>query len=624
MIPDIEHSLPRGRRVRRRPALARAAAAPVAPAIARLALVALLAAWTQAPGTARGASPPPARGPIATVGDRTVDALDIQSAALLMGGDPLRQKSPALWRRMLLDRCVDRELLALEAERRGIARDPAIRQRIAEREYAALYQAVYQRVLMPTLEVTPARLDSIQATGLYRMMDLYYILLRDDASQSRRKEAEIIVDRLRGGGRFDSVASTKSGHPSRGNGGHFGPVLVRDLDPKSYAELRTAKPGDVLGPYSGPFGHEIYKVGGFETLPPDSVRSLWRSERQRNLIPEYQARLLAKYHFALDSAMVRPVLFAMASETPDSLVASMGPGGTRPRMGVRPEIGILARVDGDSLTLPDLLRETHPAPGANGRIRIRDAEALRELASEALFRRLLVRDAKDRGLADDLKVARQLRLIREGTAVASMVASERPADPTDAELRAWFDNHVSRYRRSPARRARVAVFASQDSAMAALRAWNGVGISDSSLQALRFEEQPRATAQTLYPAHTATISFFDGDSDPLGIAVRHLDPGMTSPVVRTAQGYAVAHVLAREPARPMTLDEATDRVRRDWREEKENEWVQSQLKRIRAQTPVRVVPSRLQAVKLAPPPAGGGNLGAVAGGQGAPGGEASR
>jgi hypothetical protein len=162
----------------------------------------------------------------------------------------------------------------------------------------------------------------------------------------------------------------------------------------------------------------------------------------------------------------------------------------------------------------------------------------------------------------------------------------------------------------------VAVFASQDSAMAALRSWNGVGISDSSLQALRFEEQPRATASTLYPQHAATLPFFDADSDPLGIAVRHLDPGMTSPVVRTAQGYAIAHVLAREPARPMTLDEAIDRVRRDWREEKENEWVLSQLERMRAQTPVRIVPSRLQAVKLSPAPAITGSLGSVAGNEG--------
>jgi len=518
-----------------------------------------------------------------------------------LGDDPLRKKNPSLWRRMLLDRCVDRELLAMEPERRGIARDPAVRQRIAEREYAHLFQVVYQRVLVPTLDVTPAQLDSAQASGIYRMMDLYYILLRDDANGGRRREAETIVKRLRAGGRFDSIAVTKSGHPSRGNGGHFGYLLVRDLDPRAYADARVAKPGDVLGPYSSAFGHDIYKVGGFQVLAPDSVRSLVRTERERNLIRDYQGRLLKQYHFALDSTMVGPTLFATASEPPESIFASTGPDGMRPRIGFHPALGVLARVDGDSLTLPDLLRETRPAPGENGRVRIGSKEALAELASEAFFRRLLVRDAKDRGLVDDPRVARELRLTREATAVEAMVAAARPPEPGPAELQSWFGARTAKYQRPPALRARVAVFASHDSAAAALRGWNGVGIPDSSLKAYRLEEQPRATAQTLYPGHFAMISFFETDPDPLALAVRSLDPGMISPVVRTAQGYAVAHVLAREPARSMTLEEAIDRVRRDWREEKENEWVQQQLERLRASTPVRVVPTRLAAVKLAAP-----------------------
>jgi len=444
-------------------------------------------------------------------------------------------------------------------------------------------------------------------------MDLYYILLRDGPSQGRRREAETAVERLRHGARFDSIASTKSAHPSRGNGGHFGPVLVRDLDPASYAPTRTAKVGDVLGPFSGPYGHEIYKVGGFEELAEDSMRSLVRAERERNLIRDYQAHLLERNHFTVDSTVVKSFLFAVGTETPDSILASLGPDGTRPKHGVRPAIGVLARVDDDSLTFPELLSETHPAAGAGGRIRIRDIDAFRELAGEALFRRLLVRDAKRRGLTDDPRVARELRLTRDGTAVEAMIERASPRDPGMPVLQAWFDAHASRYRRPAARRARVAVFASQESALVRLRAWNGVGISDSSLRALNFTEQRRATASTLYPSHFASIDFFDRDVDPLARSVRNLDTGQTSPVVRTAQGYAIAHVLGREPARPMTLDEAIDRVRRDWREEKENEWVLSLLERMRATTPVKVVPARLEAVKLAPVKGSGG-----------PGSEASR
>jgi hypothetical protein len=566
---------------------------------ALFALGPLLAAFAVA-APARAAAPPLTRGPIATVGSRTVDALDIQRAAELLAGDPLRKRSPAQWRRMLLDRCVDRELLAMEAERRGIAKEPDVRRRISEREFLHMYQLVHQRVLDPTVEPTPAQLDSLRRTGLYRTMDLHYILLRDGPTQARRREAEATVARLRQGARFDSIASTKSGHPSRGAGGHFGPVLVRDLDPAAHADARTSKAGDVLGPYSGPYGHEIYKVGGFEELTEDSLRSLIRIERRRNLVRDYQGRLLTQYHFTLDSTMARAVLFAAGYDPVDTILASLDESGMRERRGARPALGVFARVDGDSLTFLDLIRESRPAAGEGGRIRLRDTAALRDAAAQAFFRRLLVRDAKERGLADDARVARELRLIRDGVAVQSMVERARPPEPDAAALQAWFDAHAGRYRMPPARRARVAVFASRESAMVALRAWNGVGIPDSSLRAMGFTDQRRATPETLFPRRTATLDFTDTGSDPLSLAVRSLDRGMLSPVVQTLQGYAIAHVLSREPARPMILDEAIDRVRRDWREEKENEWVLSQLERIRASTPVKVVPARLEAVKLGP------------------------
>jgi len=593
MIP----TRPTGQPAYRRAVPARSASALLPAAVAVLLGVAAVPGLAS---VARAAAPPAARGPIATLGNRTVDAVDIQRAAVLLADDPLRRRNPAQWRRMLLDRCVDRELLALEAERRGVARDPEIRRRIAEREYLHLYQLVHRRVLLPTVEPTAAQIDSLRATGLYRIMDLHYIILRDAGARERRAEAETIVARLRQGARFDSIARMKSGHPSRGNGGHFGAVIVRDLDAGSHALMRTAKVGDVLGPYSGQYGHEIYRVGGFEPLTDDSLRSMVRHERERNLIRDHQERLLRQYRFRLEPDMVQPVLTAVASEKPDAILASLRADGTREKRGVLPALGVIARVDGDSVTFRDLLRETHPAAGAQGKIRIRDEAMLRELAGQAFFRRLLVRDAKDRGLADDARVGRELRLIRDGTAVTAMVEQARPADPDPSALQAWFDAHAARYRFPAAKRARVAVFASREGAMVALRGWNGVGIADSSLRTLAFTEQRRASEPTLYPRHWATVDFLERDYGPLALAVRGLDVGQTSPVVRTVQGYAVAHVMSREPARPMTLDEAMDRVRRDWREEKENEWVLSLLERTRATTPVRVVPARLESLKLGP------------------------
>ena len=562
------------------------------------AVVAFLTLAAGAPGS-RAAAPPSTRGPIATLGNRTVDALDIQIAAVALAGDPLRRQNPTRWRRMLLDRSVDRELLAMEAERRGIANDREVRQRIAEREFLRLYQEVHQGVLLPSVEPTGSQLDSLRRTGLYRMMDLHYILLRDNEGASRRQEAEGIVARLRQGARFDSIASTKSGHPSRGNGGHFGPVLVRDLDPGSLETLRTAKPGDVLGPYSGRYGHEIYKVGGFEELSRDSLKSLIRTERERNLVRDYEARLLARYHFALEPKMVPSVLFAVGSETPDSIMMSLSPEGTRPRRGIRPALGVIARVDGDSIHFRDLIRETKARRGSARQDPDPRRVRLRELAGRHSSGGSWCSTPRSAGWRRSARSARAAPDSGRHRRGGHCRAGRAPPIPL-RQAPALFDEPASRYRRPEARRARVAVFPTRDSAFVALRGWNGVGIADSSLRALGFTEQPKATASTLYPGHAATILVIEGDADPLALAVRTLGPGQTSPVVKTMQGYAVAHVLAREPARPLTLDEAMDRVRRDWREEKENEWVLSQLERMRATTPVKIVPARLEALKLGP------------------------
>jgi len=113
-------------------------------------------------------------------------------------------------------------------------------------------------------------------------------------------------------------------------------------------------------------------------------------------------------------------------------------------------------------------------------------------------------------------------------------------------------------------------------------------------------EQPRATQYDLLPGRTARLTYFDRDTDPMARSVRTMSEGQFTPVVATLEGYAVARVSGREAARPYAFDEVIDRVRRDWREETENEWVLRQLERMRAKTPVRIVPARLEAVKLGP------------------------
>jgi hypothetical protein len=536
---------------------------------------------------------------VATVGSsRKVDSTDI----------PLRKKDVAAWRRMLLDRVVDRELLAMEAERRGLDRDPVLAKRIAEREYTILLDQLYRKVLIPGITPTKEQLAEIRAAGLHRGVDLHYLLIRDDASGAMRPMALRIYEAAKKGAAFDSLAVLYSGHPpSKAARGHFGWVLAKELDPASYAAVRSAKPGDVVGVYSGTYGHEMYKIGGFSEPSEDSLFQLVYHERRRGISSDYEQELLRKYHFTLDTTQVRTLIFATASETPDSILASLGPDGTRPERGVRPAIGILATCDGDTVTFDDVLRATPPVVGRTGRMRIRDANDLRRLCARAVLPGLTLRDARERGLDRDPDVARVIRLSRDRFLTTAMVERGRAPLPEDGALRAFYEANRAAYTRPRTAITRVAIAVERDSAAALHeRARSRGGLSESLLVSSGFEARKAGTASHLSRRSFATVPVA-ANVDSLGSAAGEAAAGQLLPVTRVPQGYAVAQVLSVEEARPLTFEEATSSVRRHWIDDAENRWVEEQLQTLRVKTPVRIQPGRLESVKLTSALSSGGS-----------------
>jgi len=568
----------------------------------RAAAVAMLAASLlfHSPPPALAKVPPSLKGPVATVGDRHVEAIDIVQAGKALAGRAGREMTPASWRRYLLNRCIDRELLGMEAARRGFAADPAVRNRVANREFLVLRRELEAKVLRPGIMPSPTEFAEIKESGLFRFIDLYYILVRDDASGARRRLCERIGRQVRAGASWDSLARIYSGHPpSASAGGHFGPTMVRDLDPAAHAAVVAGSAGDIFGPYSGPYGHELYKIGAFIPIDDDSLMRFLVDERTRQIWFRENKYLLDKYHFTPDAHAARLALRALGSETPDSLLASLGPDGTRPKRGVRAALGILARADSDSVTIADIFREAPPATNHRGVARIRNEEALANFSARALLPRLLVRDARERGLDKEPSIARTLRLIRDEEATRAMVARARPPDPDAAALRAYVEEHAERYRWPAARRATIIMFPNADSAHAALRAWNGVGLpADTTLSRLGFHRMKRPGVSLPQAGWMDSHLLYENGADPLSRSVRGLDVGQFAPVTRLPQGWAVVCVTDREEARAMNEEEAAPRALRDWREEAENRWVTTLLERLRAKTAAKIIPARLEAVRL--------------------------
>jgi hypothetical protein len=416
--------------------------------------------------------------------------------------------------------------------------------------------------------------------------------------------AEKITDRARHGARWDSLARIYSGHPpSAAAGGHFGPVLVKELEPASQDSVAHASPGTIFGPYSGPYGHEVYKVGGWVEISDDSLMRLLTDERLRLIHQNYWDRVLKKYHYTVDSLNADHAMRVLGSESPDSILASLSPDGTRQGLGVRVGVGVIARADGISVTFGDFIRRSNAAINEHGRLGVRDRRYFDTLVARVILHELVVRDIKDRGLDKDPVVARRLRLLHDETATRAMVERARPADPNSTVLADYIRKNASRYQKPAARIARVAMFPNADSARAMLKAWNGIGFPpDSTLRTMgfRLREQVLDGTESLFPGSAATVAVPETGADPLSLSLRALAPGQFAPATRIVQGWAVAVMTGREEAAPLSETDAAPRALRDWREEMENQWVIELLERLRAKTPVTVVPARLDAVRITP------------------------
>ncbi|WP_308197116.1 MULTISPECIES: peptidylprolyl isomerase [Anaeromyxobacter] len=210
------------------------------------------------------------------------------------------------------------------------------------------------------------------------------------------------------------------------------------------------------------------------------------------------------------------------------------------------------------------------------RAQLRSPEARKALVQDLVRRELLAREAERRGLQRDPEF---LRRYEEELARALLEkevdAPQRDAEPTDAELRAFYDEHRASLARPE--RVRLAAVSWLAPAGDAARRREKRARADAALGRLRGSKDPflfgdlvrtesedaeaRRTAGELPPltreelaqrlgAEVATAAF--GDEAPTGVLPR---------VVETAGGVHVVKLLGREAGYAPALEEVRDAIR---------------------------------------------------------------
>lgn len=229
------------------------------PLVAMLAMSLAVAAC----GQQKGSEKPPEAGDVAVarVDGHTVWVSDVKREAVAQGyiseGEPLDLQSDMF--RQVLQTVIDQKLLAAEAIKRKLDKDP-----LTQRQLAAARERILSDMLVAGVvekAVTPSAIN-----------DLYQDQLRLARNSDELKARQIVVATqaqadevkklLTSGANFDALAMQRStDSATRFNGGDFGGYFTLDVMPEPYqVALKNAKVGDLVGPFAVDGGFALVRI----------------------------------------------------------------------------------------------------------------------------------------------------------------------------------------------------------------------------------------------------------------------------------------------------------------------------------------------------------------------------
>jgi peptidyl-prolyl cis-trans isomerase C len=206
---------------------------------------------------------PPETGDVAVarVDGQPIWASDVKREAVAQGligeGEPLDLQSDLF--RQVLDEVIDQDLLASEAVRRGIDKDP-----VAQRRLVAARKRILGDMLVEGVVEKGVTEDNIQS--LYREQQ------KLSAQSEEYKARQIVVPSaaagedvkrlLAAGASFDALAMERStDSATRFSGGDFGGYFTLDVRSTAYqVALKPAQPGELVGPFAVEGGWAVVRV----------------------------------------------------------------------------------------------------------------------------------------------------------------------------------------------------------------------------------------------------------------------------------------------------------------------------------------------------------------------------
>jgi peptidyl-prolyl cis-trans isomerase C len=266
---------------------------------AAVALVLILAACSKEQSFER--APEPGDKAVAVVDGHNVWASDVKREAVAQGmiseGEPLDVSSDLF--RQVLDEVVDQKLLAAEALRRKMDKDPLAQRRLAAARERILGDMLVESVVDKAVNENAINTLYQEQLKLSKQTDEFHARQIVSTTQA---EADAVKKLLASGADFQALAMERSIDPNtRFNGGDLG-YFTTDVMPEAYGlALKDAKVGDIIGPFQVEGGWAVAKVEdrrpeapiGLEQARPQIVRFLTYDE-VRDLLEKLRSKAKVK------------------------------------------------------------------------------------------------------------------------------------------------------------------------------------------------------------------------------------------------------------------------------------------------------------------------------------------
>jgi peptidyl-prolyl cis-trans isomerase C len=170
-----------------------------------------------------------------------------------------------------LDEVIDQKLLAAEALARKLDRDPTAQRRLAAARERILSDMLVESVVEKAVDDNAIRALYEEQLKSAKQDEEFHARQIITASQA---DAEAVKKLLASGANFDSLALERSiDSETKFNGGDLG-YFTLDVMPDAYGQaLKTAKPGDLIGPFQSEAGWVLLKVEDRRQEQPITLES---------------------------------------------------------------------------------------------------------------------------------------------------------------------------------------------------------------------------------------------------------------------------------------------------------------------------------------------------------------